>query len=89
MIKLPFVPGIFFKTLIVVVAMVALIWTLALWIMEYEVSTADYVGTFITTILATYLFHLWVIPVDDLPFDESDSIDGDDEDGEDVSRDGT
>ncbi len=76
--KLPFVPGIFFKTLIVVIALFAVIWTVALWLTDYEVSTADKVGTFITTILATYLFHLWVIPVDDLPFDESDSEEGED-----------
>ena len=77
--KLPFVPGIFFKTLIVVIALFAVIWTVAIKLMDYgELSTADKVGTFITTILATYLFHLWVIPVDDLPFDESDSEEGED-----------
>jgi len=70
--KLPFVPGVFFKMLMVVIVLYALIWTVAIWFMDYgELSTADKVGTLISGILAAYLFHLWAIPTDDYPFEES------------------
>ena len=72
--KLPFYPGIFFKTLLVVVILVTVVWSLYLWLSDYIVTPADYIGTFISTILLTYLVHLWIMPTDHSLFeDESDS----------------
>lgn len=70
--KLPLIPGLFFKTLLVVVILVVATWWAVLTFSSYEkMIPADYGGTFISTILLAYLVHLWLMPVDDYP-DEVD-----------------
>lgn len=68
--KLPFIPGMFFKVLFVVVLLVTTAWSLVLWLSDYEVIPADYVGTVITSVLFSYLIHLWIIPTDHVMFDD-------------------
>jgi len=68
--KLPFIAGLFFKVLFVVVVLVTAAWSLVLWLMDYEVIPADYVGTVITTVLFSYLIHLWIMPTDHVMFDD-------------------
>ncbi len=68
--KIPFIPGMFFKVLFVVVLLVTSAWMLVLWLSDYEVIPADYVGTVITSILFSYLIHLWIIPTDHVMFDD-------------------
>jgi len=74
--KLPFIPSLFFKTFAVVVVLVIVTWWLVLSVFYpgYNegkgMSPADYGGTTISTILFTYLVHLWLMPIDDLPDDE-------------------
>lgn len=71
--KLPFMPKLFFKTLVIVVVLVILAWWLALHFFPEHVNEgkgmtpADYGGTTISTILFTYLVHLWLMPMDDYP----------------------
>ena len=60
--KLPFVAGLFFKTLAVVVVLVILTWYLIVRFGGYEMTAADYGGTTISTILFAYLVHLWLLP---------------------------
>jgi len=73
--KLPFIPSLFFKTLAVVVVLVIATWALVLKMGWYEKMTpADYGGTTISTILFTYLVHLWLMPIDDYPEDSDDEI---------------
>ncbi len=68
--KLPFIPSLFFKTLVAVVLVVVGTWALVLKMGWYEEMTpADYGGTTISTILFAYLVHLWLMPMDDLPED--------------------
>ena len=68
--KLPFIPSLFFKTLVVVVVLVIGVWALVLKMGWYEEMTpADYGGTTISTILLAYLVHLWLMPMDDFPED--------------------
>ena len=71
--KLPFIPGLFFKTLVVVVVLVIGVWALVLNMGWYEeITPADYGGTTISTILLAYLVHLWLMPTDDYPEDADD-----------------
>jgi len=71
--KLPFIPSLFFKTLVVVVVLVIGTWALVLTMGWYEKMTpADYGGTTISTVLLAYLVHLWLMPIDDLPEDSDD-----------------
>ena len=74
--KLPFVRGLFFKTLGVVVVLVVVTWTLVLWLTDYELIPADYGGTLITTVLLAYLIHLWIMPMDEANPDESHPDEG-------------
>ena len=68
--KLPFIPGLFFKTLAVVIVLVVGTWVLVLKMGWYEAMTpADYGGTVISSILLAYLVHLWLMPLDELPED--------------------
>lgn len=64
--KLPFAAGLFWKTLAIVVALVVLVWWLVVRFSEYEMTPADYGGTTISTILFTYLIHLWMLPSEEL-----------------------
>ena len=60
--KLPFVAGLFFKTLAIVVVLVVLTWFLIVRFSEYTMTAADYGGTTISTVLLAYLVHLWLMP---------------------------
>jgi len=79
--KLPLDFGIFWKTLAVVVVMVVLTWWVAIRFEFYDAMTpADYVGTTISTILFSYLIHLWILPASTLRGDHFDSEAGPKED---------
>ena len=60
--KLPFVAGLFFKVLAVVVVLVVLTWFLVVRFGGYTMTAADYGGTIISTFLFAYLVHLWIMP---------------------------
>ncbi len=60
--KLPFIAGLFFKTLGVVVVLVVLVWFVVVRFFGYTMTAADYGGTTISTILFSYLVHLWLMP---------------------------
>jgi len=64
--KLPFAGGLFWKTLGVVLAVVILAWWLVVRLTGYEITPADYGGTTISTILFSYLIHLWLLPSESL-----------------------
>ena len=71
--RLPFVGRIFWKTLAVVVILVAAAWWIVLHFGFYEKMTpADYGGTVISTILFAYLVHLWLLPAEILRGDDKD-----------------
>lgn len=70
--RLPFVSGLFWKTLAVVAAAVTVAWTLVFTLTEYEIMPADYGGTIISTLIFSYLVHLWIMPHDDLNPEEPD-----------------
>ncbi len=79
--KLPFSPGIFFKTLAIIVVLVAVAWVVALRLFYKEdegMTPADWVGTVISTVLFAYLIHLWVLPADSLHTDEEPGEDQED-----------
>ena len=60
--KLPFVAGLFWKTLAVVVVLVVVTWSLVVRLSGYQITAADYGGTTISTVLLSYLVHLWLMP---------------------------
>ena len=60
--KLPFVAGLFWKTLTVVVVLVVVVWFLIARFGGYTITAADYGGSTISTVLFAYLIHLWLMP---------------------------
>ena len=60
--KLPFIAGLFWKTLTIVVVLVVLTWFLIVRFGGYTMTAADYGGTTISTVLFAYLVHLWLMP---------------------------
>lgn len=64
--KLPFVAGIFWKTLTIVVVLVIVAWVIAVKGFGYTMIPPDYVGSVISTILLAYLVHLWLLPAEEL-----------------------
>ena len=60
--KLPFIAGLFWKTLAVVVILVVVTWSLIVRLSGYQITAADYGGTTISTVLFSYLIHLWLMP---------------------------
>lgn len=62
---LPFVTGLYFKTLAIVAVLVAGTWALIRVLSDYEVTNADFGGTIISSLIFTYLIHLWIMPIDD------------------------
>ena len=70
--RLPFVGRIFWKVLAVVVVLVVLAWWLYIRLSEYELGPQDYVGTIICTVLFAYLVHLWLLPTESPPEEESE-----------------
>ena len=64
--KLPFEAGIFVKVLAVVVVLAIVAWVVAKRLFDYgPLQPQDWVGTVITTLLLSYLVHLWLLPMDD------------------------
>jgi len=84
--KLPFSVGIFWKTLVVVVVLVVIAWSLYLRFSDYEMNAADYGGTIICTILLAYLVHLWLLPAEQLHGDTTDGDEEKDHDEDDKSQ---
>lgn len=60
--KLPFVAGLFVKTLMVVSILVVITWYVIVKFFGYEMIAADYGGSVISTVLFAYLVHLWMLP---------------------------
>ncbi|MBI3833685.1 MAG: hypothetical protein HY287_05070 [Planctomycetes bacterium] len=76
--KLPFSASVFWKTLLVVVMLTVVAWSVAVRGFHYVMTPADYVGTTISAILLTYLVHLWILPADMLQGDhKSNNAHGD------------
>lgn len=71
--KIPFAAGLFWKTFVVVVVLVVVTWWLVVKFSGYKITPADYGGTTISTILFTYLVHLWMLPSEQLNRDEDGS----------------
>lgn len=73
--KLPFEKGLFWKCLITVYVLVVVAWVLIVRFSDYEMTNADYVGSFISATIFSYLIHLWLLPGDheyDEDYDEFD-----------------
>ena len=60
--KLPFEGRIFWKTLPVVYFLVVVAWVLIVRFTDYEMTPADYGGSFISSTILAYLVHLWLLP---------------------------
>lgn len=60
--KLPFAAGLFFKTLFVVIVLVIAAWFVIVRFFGYTMIAADYGGSAISTVLFSYLVHLWLLP---------------------------
>lgn len=71
--KLPFAAGLFWKTFAITVAVVVFTWWLVIRLTGYEITPADYGGTTISTILFSYLVHLWLLPSEQLHSDDESS----------------
>ena len=71
--KLPLDFGIFWKTFVIVAVLVVVGWWAVINFGFYEEMTpADYVGTTISTILLSYLIHLWILPAEALRGDDAE-----------------
>lgn len=78
--KLPFVARTFFVTLVIVTVLVVIAWVVAQKVFHYgPLQPQDWVGTVVSTILFSYLIHLWLLPIPghhhegDAPPDSDDS----------------
>jgi hypothetical protein len=60
--KIPFVGRIFWVVLIVVWVLVVVGFVIAVKLFGYTMQRADYGGSFIASIIAAYLIHLWLLP---------------------------
>jgi len=67
---LPFVTGLYFKTLAAVAILVSTAWLLVRTLSDYEPTNADFGGTIISSLIFAYLVHLWIMPMDDVMFDD-------------------
>jgi len=68
---LPFVTALYFKTLAVVAVLVSTAWLLVRTLSDYEPTNADFGGTIISSLIFTYLVHLWIMPMDDALFEDA------------------
>ncbi|MFQ5462203.1 MAG: hypothetical protein ACE5E5_06200 [Phycisphaerae bacterium] len=78
MVKIPFVGRLFWKILPAVFVLVVLTFWIAVRFFDYEMTNADYGGSFISGIIFSYLLHLWMLPADAYP-DYEDDYEDDDE----------
>ncbi len=60
--KLPFVARIFWKVFAVVVVLLVTAWLVIPRVIDYQITAADYVGSSISSIIFSYLVHLWLLP---------------------------
>jgi hypothetical protein len=65
--QLPFVHRVFWTTFAVVSVLVITVWALVFLFTDYERTDADAGGTIISTVIFSYLVHLWIIPLDESP----------------------
>ena len=84
MVKIPFVGRLFWKILPAVFVLVVLTFWVSVKFFDYEMTNADYGGSFISGIILSYLLHLWMLPADAYPDydDEYEDEWEDEEDGE-------
>ena len=52
------------------ILLVVLTWWIVIRLTHYEITPADYGGTIISTVLFSYLIHLWMLPAEQLHGDE-------------------
>lgn len=71
---LPFVGSTFWKVLLVVAVLVILTWYLLVRLAEYEMTKADYGGSFICSIIFSYWIHLWLLPIEQVEYDDEDEF---------------
>jgi len=89
MVKIPFVGRLFWRILPAVFVLVVLTFWIAVRFFDYEMTNADYGGSFISGVIFSYLLHLWMLPADAYPGYEDEYEDEweDDEAGEDDAND--
>jgi len=68
--RLPFEGRIFWKVLPTVYVLSVVAWVLIVRFSDYEMTPADYGGTFISVTIFAYLIHLWMLPGDHLEEEE-------------------
>ncbi len=73
--KLPFVGSIFWKVFAVVVSLVVLTWFILARFELYERTTTDTVGSAISSVIFSYLVHLWLLPPEYMPGEDEESVD--------------
>lgn len=76
--RLPFKAKLFWTILPTVLALVVIAFLVAVKFFEYEMTNADYGGSFISSCIGSYLIHLWLLPAE--YYEDMDAVD-DDEDG--------
>ncbi len=72
--KLPFVPRIFWTVLVVVAVLVVGSFVVLGRFTDYERTTTDVVGSAISGVIFSYLVHLWLLPGDSGPDEDSDAM---------------
>lgn len=75
--KVPFEGRIFWKVLPAVYILVIITWFLFVRFGGYEMTPADYGGSFLSATIFAYLIHLWMLPGDYSHYDEEDSAEND------------
>jgi hypothetical protein len=60
--RVPFVGRIFWKVLPVVLVLVVIGFAIAVRFFDYEIMRADYGGALISSVILSYLVHLWLLP---------------------------
>jgi hypothetical protein len=69
--RFPFVGRIFWKVLVAVTVAIVLAFVLFERFSDYERTTTDIVGSTISGVLFSYLVHLWLLPGEEPPDEES------------------
>ena len=66
MAKLPFDRGVFWKVFITVMVLLVLTFVILFRFTSYELTSADTYGSLLSAAILSYLFHLWLLPAEDL-----------------------
>jgi len=77
--RLPFKAKLFWTILPTVLALVVIAFLLAVKFADYEMTNADYGGSFISACIGSYLIHLWLLPAE--YYEDMDAF-GEDDEGE-------